>query len=140
MRGYRETLESAGLYFIEDLVRYGDFDPRSGYEQMQDLLMIDPLPTAVFVASDVVAFGAMAAIRERGLTIPGDIALVGFDDVPFTRYVDPPLTTINLPAADLARKSCEILLQLIRHEQPEHRHVLLDSHLVVRQSCGAHLN
>jgi DNA-binding LacI/PurR family transcriptional regulator len=65
---------------------------------------------------------------------------VGFDDIPFARFVDPPLTTINLPAGDLARKSCEILLQLIRLEQPDEKHVLLDTHLVVRQSCGAHMN
>jgi LacI family transcriptional regulator len=136
LRGYRGALETAGLQYAEELVCFGDFDPQSGYEQMKSLLDLKPDPTAVFVASDVVAFGAMAAIKEHGLAIPGDIALVGFDDVPFARFVDPPLTTVNLPATDLARRSCEVLFQLIRREQPKERHILLDAHLVVRQSCG----
>lgn len=140
LRGYRGALEAAGLHYDEGLVRFGDFDPQSGYEQMKSLLEIEPRPTAVFVASDVVAFGAMAAIREYGLATPDDIAMVGFDDVPFARFVDPPLTTVNIPATELARKSCEVLLQLIRNDLPDQKHLLLDTNLVVRQSCGASLN
>ena len=140
LRGYRNALESAGLHYHEGLVRFGDFDPQSGYEQMKSLLEIKPRPTAVFVVSDVVAFGAMAVTRESGLAIPDDIAIVGFDDVPFARFVDPPLTTVNLPATELARKSCEVLLQLIRKDFPDEKQLLLDTHLVVRQSCGASLN
>ena len=79
----------------------------------------------------------MAAIRERGLRIPEDIALVGFDDVPLSRYVDPPLTTVHLPAIDLARRSSELLIALIQGNQPEEPHILLETHLIVRQSCGA---
>ena len=136
-RGYRQALENAGLPFEEQLVRHGDFDPQSGYEQMNALLRLESPPSAVFVASDVVAFGAMAAIREHDLTIPDDIAIVGFDDVPFAKFAYPPLTTIHLPAADLARRSSEILFKLIKREQPTDRRVLLDTHLVVRRSCGA---
>lgn len=66
------------------------------------------------MASDVVAFGAMAAIRERGLTIPNDIALVGFDDIPLARYVDPPLTSVHLPAAELGRQAGRIIVGLIQ--------------------------
>jgi LacI family transcriptional regulator len=104
---------------------------------MNALLTLESPPSAVFVASDVVAFGVMAAIRERQLIIPDDIAVVGFDDVPFARFVNPPLTTVHLPAADLARRSSEILFKLIRREQPAKKRVLLDTHLVVRGSCGA---
>lgn len=140
LRGYRDALESAGLHYNEGLVRFGDFDPNSGYKQMKNILEIKPRPTAVFVASDVVAFGAMTAIRECGLAIPYDIAIVGFDDVPFARFVDPPLTTVNIPATELARKSCEVLFQLIKKDFPDEKHMLVDTHLVVRQSCGASLN
>lgn len=136
LRGYRECLESAGLPFDDRLVLYGDFDPQSGYIQMGNLLAVRPLPSAVFVASDVVAIGAMLAIREHGLRIPQDIALVGFDNVPFSRYVDPPLTTVHLPAHELARRSGEMLYQLIRQEPVPLRQILLDTHLVVRQSTG----
>jgi DNA-binding LacI/PurR family transcriptional regulator len=137
LRGYRQALEAAGLPKDNELVRYGDFDPQSGYEQMNALLTLESPPSAVFVASDVVAFGVMAAIRERELTIPDDIAVVGFDDVPFARFVNPPLTTVHLPAADLARRSSEILFKLIKREQPAKKRVLLDTHLIVRGSCGA---
>lgn len=136
--GYRDALASADLPYDPQLVRYGDFGPESGRVQMGELLKLEDPPSAVFVASDVVAFGAMNAIREHGLAIPGDIAVVGFDDVPFARYVDPPLTSIHLPAVDLAQRATEILLQLIRRDEPQARNVVLDSHLVVRASCGAH--
>lgn len=137
LRGYRQALESAGLPYEEQLIRYGDFDPQSGYEQMNALLRLESPPSAVFVASDVVAFGAMAAIRECKLSIPDDVALVGFDDVPFAKFANPPLTTVHVPAADLARRSSEVLFQLITREQPADRRVLLDAHLIVRGSCGA---
>jgi LacI family transcriptional regulator len=135
--GYRQALEQAGITPDQNLVRYGNFDPESGYIQMSSLLDVQPAIRAVFVASDVITFGAMRAIRERGLSIPGDVALVGFDDVPFARYVDPPLTTVSLPAAELARISCKILFELIHKDHPTARNVLLDTHLVVRQSSGA---
>lgn len=137
LRGYREALEDTGLSFDDDLVRYGDFNPQSGYKHMKGFLDLHAPPTAVFVASDVVAFGAMAAIRERDLEIPQDIALIGFDDVPFAQFMHPPLSTIHLPSADLARKSFEVLYQLIHRQRPAEKRVLLDTHLVVRQSCGA---
>lgn len=137
LAGYRDALEAAGLLYDESLVRYGDFDPDSGYLQMLDILNLDPRPSAVFVASDVVAFGAQAAIRERGLRIPGDIALVGFDDVPLARFVDPPLTTIRLPAVELARRASEMLIGLIQGDHPAQKNVLLGTSLVIRASCGA---
>lgn len=137
LRGYRAALEEAGLAYDERLVRLGDFNPQSGYDQMSSLLDEGSPPTAVFVASDVVGFGAMACIRARGLQIPQDIAIVGFDDVPFAQYFDPPLTTVHLPAVGLARSSIELLFRLIRGEAPVQKHILLGTHLVVRRSCGA---
>jgi LacI family transcriptional regulator len=139
LQGYRDALAEAGLEYDERLVRFGDFDLESGYLQMISLLDEAPHPEAVFVASDVVAFGAMAAIRERGLQIPKDIALVGFDDVPLARYVDPPLTTVHLPTVELARRSSEMLIELIAGKHPEPCQVLLETDLVVRESCGANL-
>jgi LacI family transcriptional regulator len=137
LRGYQEALYSAGLDFDPRLVRYGDFDPASGYKAMHSLLSDTPRPSAVFVASDTVALGALAAIREAHLQVPEDISLVGYDDIPFALYTHPPLTTIHLPAADLGRKAGELLFRLIRHETPDAWHVRLNTYLVVRQSCGA---
>lgn len=137
LQGYRDALEVHNIRYRDEWVRYGDFTPDSGHEQMSGLLDRSELPSAVFVASDVVAFGAMAAIRERGLRIPEDMAVVGFDDVPFARYFTPPLTTAHLPAADLGRQAGEMLIKLIRGDSLAERHILLDTQLMVRESCGA---
>lgn len=96
-----------------------------------------PAPTAFFVASDVVAFGAMAAIRDRGLTIPDDIALVGFDDIPLARYIDPPLTTMHLPAVELGRQAGKMIIGLIEEGHVVVKNILLETELIVRASCGA---
>ncbi len=136
LHGYREVLEQAGIPYQEDFVRFGDFDLESGYNQMCSILDGPVHPTAVFVASDVLAFGAMAAIRERGLQIPRDVAVVGFDNVPLSRFVEPYLTTVHLPAYELAKTGCETLIRLINGNPPEKKRILLDTHLVIRESCG----
>jgi DNA-binding LacI/PurR family transcriptional regulator len=143
LQGYRQALQDAGLPYDESIIRFGDFDPDSGYAQMEDLLekvfFKEPF-TAAFIASDVVALGAKAAIRDKGLCIPRDIALVGFDDVPFSRYTDPPLTTIRLPSHDLGWNAGDRLIRMINGENIEDKHILLETELVIRESCGAHLN
>ena len=138
--GYRQALEEAGIPFAPDLVRYGDFDMDSGYRQMHKLLESGASFSAAFIASDTVALGAKAAIREHGLTIPHDIALIGFDDLPFAQYTDPPLTTVHLPVQDLARESGEMLIRILNEKQPGCERVTLDTRIIVRQSCGARLN
>ncbi len=137
LAGYRQVLEEAKLPLDEKLVRYGDFREESGRVAMSQLLDLSEPPTAVFVASDLVAFGAMVAIKERGLRIPTDIALVGFDDVQLAHYVDPPLTTVRLPAYELGYRAATLLIQLISDESVEEQEILLQTELVVRQSCGA---
>jgi DNA-binding LacI/PurR family transcriptional regulator len=118
-------------------VRYGDFDPDSGYVAMESLLQLDNPPTAVFVASDVVAFGVLTVIREHGLRVPEDIAIVSFDDVPMARYSYPPLTTVHVPAVEQGRKAGEMLLALMGSGEIPEKQILLETELVVRQSCGA---
>jgi LacI family transcriptional regulator len=136
LAGYRQALEKADLAFDESLVRYGDFCEGSGRVAMNQLLNLPEYPTAVFVACDMVAFGALEAIKERGLTVPDDVALVGFDDVPLAHYVDPPLTTVRLPAYRLGYRAATLLTQLIGGETSEEQGILLQTELVVRQSCG----
>lgn len=137
LSGYRQALESAGLEYDPGLVRTADFTIESGYSQMESLLDENIPFTAAFIASDTVALGAKAAIRERGLDIPGDVALVGFDDLPVAKYLDPPLTTVHLPVDELARRAIDMLFCLLANEQPDSEHVLLDTHLIIRESCGA---
>ncbi len=136
LAGYRRALEAHGLAYDATLVRYGDFREESGYAAMASLLDAG-VPEAVFVASDLVAFGALEAIKARGLSVPQDVALVGFDDVPVARYVDPPLTTVRLPAYDLGAEAAQLVLQLITGAEPKTTEVLLQTTLVVRESCGS---
>jgi len=138
-QGYVDALRGAGIPIEEDLILEGAYTSESGYEAMQRMLTLSNLPTAVFIASDVVAFGAMKAIRHSGKRIPDDIAVVGFDDVPVAAYVDPPLTTIRLPAFKLGWKAGEQLTKLLLGKPLEQRGLLLDIELVVRESTvGRH--
>ena len=139
LAGYCQALKEAGLGYAEELIRYGDFREESGGEAMSQLLDLPQPPTAVFVASDLVAFGAMMAIKQHGLTIPNDVALVGFDDVRLAHYVNPPLTTMRLPAYELGYRAATLLTQLTVGEPVEEQEILLQTELVVRQSCGAAL-
>lgn len=135
VRGYKKALLDAGLHFEDDLLRYGDFTPESGYDRMRSLLDAGQAFTAAFVASDNVAIGAKAALREAGLRIPEDISLVGFDDIPWAQYADPPLTTVHLQAQELARRACLVLMDLLRGREPEMKRHIIDTQLVVRKSC-----
>lgn len=102
---------------------------------MQQLLPAKP--DAVFAASDLMANGAMRAAREAGLSIPKDIALVGFDDVPIATYADPQLTTIRQPIARLGFNAVEILIDLIENGIRPNRRIIMDTELIIRDSCGA---
>ncbi len=135
--GYRLALESAGINYDDSLVHYGYFTPESGFQAMESLLASQPLPTAVFVASDTVALGALQAIRKAGLSVPQDLALVGFDDIPLSAFIDPPLTTVRLPAFGLGWGAAEMLIHLIGKEDLLESEVLLETELVVRASSGA---
>lgn len=134
--GYKEALADAGLVFNPDLVRFADFDCHSGFDQMKSLLEAKADFTAVFVASDNVAIGAMSAIREAGLDIPGDLSIVGFDDIPMASYVTPALTTVHMPAREIAQQSCYLLMRLMQGDIPESRSITLSTRLVIRNSTG----
>lgn len=139
LEGYRQALEAAGIPYREELVRTGDFTDESGAAAIRDILeKVRPRPTAVFAASDVVALGVMSAIHAEGLRIPDDIALVGFDDIPLSEYVNPRLTTVHLPAYGLGWGAGKMLMDLIhRPAELDSTRCLLDTELVVRESCGA---
>ena len=141
LAGYRQALGATGLPFDESLVRYGAFTPQSGEAAMMELLTLTPRPTAVFVASDAVALGALQAIRKRSLRVPHDLALVGFDDIPLAGFIDPPLTTVRLPAAGLGWGAADLLIRLITAEEAiRNPNVILETELVVRASSGANVN
>jgi LacI family transcriptional regulator len=130
--GYRAALEAAGLPYEASLVEEADFDAGSGHRAMARLLARERIE-AVFVASDVVAFGAVAAIREAGLRVPEDLSVVGFDDIALAAFFDPPLTTVRLPAYDLGLAAGTALLDRVAGRHVPDR-TLLPTELIVRSS------
>jgi DNA-binding LacI/PurR family transcriptional regulator len=136
LSGYRKALADYDIPDDPALVGRARFTPASGERAMETLLRLDPRPTALFATSDTVAIGAMSAIRHNGLDVPGDVAVVGFDDVPIARYLDPPLTTVRLPAYELGRHSARLLVARISGEPLDTPKHVLRSELIVRDSCG----
>ncbi|GHO99466.1 hypothetical protein KSF_095140 [Reticulibacter mediterranei] len=142
--GYCRALVEAGILPDPRLVLEGDFLPPSGRACARDLfaLPLEKRPTAIFAASDQMAYGVLAAAEEVGLSVPGDVALVGFDDDHPSAYARPPLTTVRQPYFEMGRQSVALLLSLIDKQQAplssqQARHIELQAHLVVRESCGA---
>jgi LacI family transcriptional regulator len=137
LEGYRRALERAGLTYDESLVSHGNFDEESGYAAAEALLALDEPPTAVFIASDMVAIGALRALQEQGVSVPEEVALVGFDDITAARFLTPALTTIHVPTFGLGWTAAELLTRYIDQDCPEERHVRLDYELMARETCGA---
>ena len=136
VHGYKNALSNMNIPINEKLITYADFDPESGYECMKSLLHSGESFTAAFIASDNVAIGAKSALRDANLRVPDDISLVGFDDIPWAQYSDPPLTTIQLPAESLAESACTLLLDLIKDRDNDKQHqIMLDTELIIRKSC-----
>ena len=114
----------------------GNFDEESGYAAATKILNSNPRPTAIFAANDLMAIGALKAAKNLSLVVPDDLSLCGFDNVHSSSHTDPPLSTVKLPAFQMGQLACQLLLQLIRGEEPEARQLLLPTELIVRQSSG----
>jgi len=113
LKAYRECLHNHGIPFESAYVVEGDFREPTGQAAMQHLLELPQPPTAVFCANDLTAIGAMSALRQRGLRLPEDLSLVGFNDLPWTEHLQPPLTTVHVPLPEMGALACTMLLQLL---------------------------
>jgi LacI family repressor for deo operon, udp, cdd, tsx, nupC, and nupG len=133
--GYRHALEEAGIPFLPELISHGDGKLEGGMQAMEKLLTLADLPTAVFCYNDMSAIGAMRTLRLRGLRVPQDISLVGFDDLDFASYTVPPLTTVRQPKQQMGRKATEILLKLLAGSDSESS-VRVQGELIVRESTA----
>jgi LacI family transcriptional regulator len=135
LEGYQKALIDRGRNLEQALIVEGDFTEAGGFFAMQQLL--SARPDAVFAASDLMAIGAMRAVSEAGLKIPQDIAFVGFDDVAIATYANPKLTTIRQPIVQFGVNAVEILIDLIENGNEPPRRIIMDTELVIRDSCGA---
>lgn len=136
LAGYQDELVASGIEFDPALVLQGDWQVQSGYRLAQRLLAAAERPTAVFAANDLMALGVIYAAQEIGLSVPNDVALVGYDDRDFTGFVRPALTTIQMPCEKLGQIAADSLLRLIKGEMEVIKPTLVQGELVVRQSCG----
>ncbi len=135
MAGYLKALAEHNRRVDKSLIAEGAFTEASGYYAMQQLLPAQP--DAIFAASDSMAVGAMRAAREAGLSIPDDIAFVGFDDLPIATQAECPLTTVRQPIVEFGAKAVETLIDLIENGIQPARRVIMETELIIRESCGA---
>lgn len=133
--GYVTALAAHGIPVDEVLVRSGDFSVAGGHAAADELLRLDRLPTAIFCANDLMAMGALMRIREAGLRVPDDIAVVGFDDIPAARLVHPALTTVAQYPELVGRRAAELAVERIESPGREARREALPYDLVVRESA-----
>lgn len=134
--GYRSALERAGLKYDTELVRHGDFQYEGGFLRAGSLLDLAHPPTAIFAGSDQQAFGVYEAARKRGLRVPQDLSVVGFDDLPVSQWSSPPLTTVRQPLGEIGRVAAEMLGTLIEGLTLSSRQRELATELVVRASTA----
>jgi LacI family transcriptional regulator len=137
LKGYRRALATADLPFDPNLVRSGDWMPGSGFDQTLSLMKEARPPTAIFCANDLMAVGAMEALRQLGLRVPEDVSVMGYDDQEMSRHTHPPLTTLELPSYEMGRTAVEFLMQQIAQPTNTRRQkIKIDYPLVVRQSVA----
>jgi len=134
--GYAAALASAGIDLDPALIRHGNFHHDGGYQAARELFELPDPPTAIFAGSDEQAFGVAEAARVTGRRIPEDLSVVGFDDLPISRWFSPPLTTVRQPLADMGRIAAEMLLTMIDGRELSGRQVELATELVVRSSTA----
>jgi LacI family transcriptional regulator len=135
--GYRCAMEEAGIAVDERYVFFGEFNRKGGYEMARCALSLDPRPTAFFAANNFITIGAMAAIREAGLEIPKDIALVGFDDLSQSEILYPFLTVAAQPAYEMGFNATQLLIKrLSEHGTGDYEEIILPTQVIVRVSSG----
>jgi LacI family repressor for deo operon, udp, cdd, tsx, nupC, and nupG len=135
-KGYQQAMIQNDLEINSMLVQEGDFTFESGYNQMLKFIAMEKPPTAVFAASDEMAMGVVKAAKEHGIHVPGELAVIGFDNISFSSIFEPALTTIAQPMFKMGQLSMELLLQQIQGGPLSKMQHILESELIVRESCG----
>lgn len=134
--GFLKAMHEANLPVRQEWIYEGDFEPESGFEQMNNLLRLEKLPTAIFCFSDTIALGAISALSEKGLSVPSDMSIIGYDNIHSSRFYSPPLTTIHQSKSRLGVKALNILLERIKIDKTQYQPQTIEFHpeLVLRRS------
>jgi len=133
--GYRQALEEHGIAVDEGLIAPGDYDRYTSQRSIHELLKSGKKFDAVFTGDDDAAIGALTALKEAGVDVPGQVSVIGFDDQRLAPFLNPPLTTVHAPTDQVGAAAAQTLLRLIRHEAVE-AEILLPTELILRSSCG----
>jgi DNA-binding LacI/PurR family transcriptional regulator len=136
--GYGDALAEASLSLKNHLLIHSDFHQEGGHAAMTRLLALARRPRAVLIANNLMTLGALQAIHEHGLQIPDEIAVLGFDDMPWATSLNPPLTAVAQPAEEIGRVAAQLLLDRLADPSRMARQVILPARLVTRTSCGPH--
>ena len=134
-QGYRRALETAGIAFDPQLVRVGGFQAETARSAARELLVAEERPTAIFAANDVSAIETIAVAADLGLVVPGDLSVVGFDNVPESALCEPPLTTVEQSIQQMGYEAVRMLIGLIDNPSSPPEQVVLPTRLVERSSC-----
>lgn len=137
--GYRQALLAAGREVDDTLIGRADFKEEGGYALTRQLMALSQPPDAIFSSNSLMSLGALRALRDLGLRAPNDVALVGFDDLPYAEHMQPALTAVAQPAIEIGQQAVQLLLRRLREPNGPTYHLTLQPRLVVRQSCGAAL-
>ena len=142
LEGYLEALKQHNVPVRQSLIREGEYSQTKAFQAAGELLRLGERPTALFVCNEQMTAGAILAVKERGLTIPEDLALVGYDDTVWSTFIEPPLTTVRQPSYTMGMVAFDTLLMEIRGGPSGKKHketVVLKPELIIRESCGVKL-
>src|SRR5690554_945300 len=134
-KGYLEALKKHGLVVDRSLIKYGDSKHASGISLCDELLSMENPPDAIFTGNNLITLKALETIHKRGLVIPTDVAIVGFDDMYWSNSLNPPLTAVRQPAYEIGKRAAELLIQRIGDPSRPAIQMILNTELMVRKSC-----
>lgn len=132
--GYRQALHDAKFQMSDDYIFAGDFSMESGYRAGEHFLGLEPVPDAIVCATDTMALGVLKCLRKRGIQVPEEISLIGFDNLAITTMVDPSLSTIGIPITEMGQQAAQILLNKIANPGAPPTHLTMDCQLILRDS------
>src|SRR5690606_34641721 len=135
-RGYLMGLEAAGIALDPQLVKEGDLTEAGGYRAAQELLRLNPRPTAILGCNDLTALGVLRAAQEQGIYIGTELAITGYDGIKETEYTSPPLTTLYQPTYEIARQLARMLVQLIEGKPLSEPVISIEPQIIIRASTG----
>ena len=134
--GYKKALKEAGISLIDDYIQQGNFSFESGEDCARRLLSLENPPSAIFASNDYMAAGIVKVANQKGISIPHDLTVTGFDNAPASRYIWPSLTTIKQPIIEMAVEATRLLIRIIRHKTIENYNIVIKDELIVRESSA----